>query len=273
LKKILLTAFFPVLLSACNNSGDSSKAAATPGGAASSDSASAAASAAAHDDSVSRSATSTTGADPKGWISLFDGKTLKGWHSYGRSIAGKAWQADDSSIHLHPYGHASYQTQGGGDLVTDSSFSDFDLRLQWKIAHKGNSGIIFYVREDTSKYKETWNTGPEMQVLDINGGGDSHSFKHDIGELYDLIPATTHPAHPALEWNKAEIVSSNSQLKLYLNDTLILTTQLWNDAWKQLIAGSKFKDMPGFGTFRSGHIALQDHGDEVWYKNIRIRKL
>ena len=247
MKKILLLAAFGSALYACQNSGSSSSPSAS--------------------DSSAKLAADT------GWISLFDGKTLKGWHSYGRPVAGKAWQADDSSLHLHPYGHASYQTQGGGDLVTDSSFSDFDLQLQWKIAHKGNSGIIFYVREDTSKYKDTWNTGPEMQVLDINGGGDSHSFKHDIGELYDLIPATTHPGHPALEWNKAEIVSSNSQLKFYLNDTLILTTHLWDDAWKKLVAGSKFRDMPGFGTFRSGHIALQDHGDEVWYKDIRIRKL
>jgi hypothetical protein len=247
-------------LFACNNSGGS-PAAASAGPASRSDSALAAARAA---DSTSAAAT---------WTSLFDGKTLNGWHSYGRPAAGKAWQVTDSSIHLQPYGHAGYQVQGGGDLVTDSAFSDFDLQLQWKIAHKGNSGIIFYVQEDTSKYKETWNTGPEMQVLDINGGGDSHSFKHDIGELYGLVPATLHPARPAMEWNRVEIISSNSQLKLYLNDTLIITTPLWDEAWKKLIAGSKFKDMPGFGTFRQGHIALQDHGDEIWFRDIRIRRL
>ncbi|HMH22154.1 MAG TPA: DUF1080 domain-containing protein [Puia sp.] len=262
-KIFLIVAVIPVVLattslSSCNNPA-SSASATSAGPTSQADSALAAA----------RSADSTAAA----WISLFDGRTLNGWHSYGKPAPGKAWQVADGSLHLQPYGHAGYQVQGGGDLVTDDAFSDFDLQLQWKIAHKGNSGIIFYVQEDTTKYKETWNTGPEMQVLDINGGGDSHSFKHDIGELYDLVPATLHPARPAMEWNKVEIVSSKSLLKLYLNDTLIITTRLWDDAWKKLIAGSKFKDMPGFGTFRQGHIALQDHGDEIWFKDIRIRKL
>ena len=208
-----------------------------------------------------------------GWTALFDGVSLKGWHTYGKSAPGSSWNVDNSSIHLQSAARSGYQTSGGGDLTTDSSYDNFDMKLEWKISKKGNSGIIFYIKEDTTKYKDTWNTGPEMQVCDKDSNEDAHSIKHEAGDLYDLISSTAMSAKGYGEWNKVEILSNKGKLDLYLNDVHVISTTLWDDNWKKLIAGSKFKDMPGFGTFTSGHIALQDHGDEVWYRNILIKKL
>jgi Domain of Unknown Function (DUF1080) len=207
------------------------------------------------------------------WASLFDGKTILEWHTYGNNKPGTAWNTDSMSIHLKAGLKNGYQTAGGGDLVSNDTFSNFDLKLEWKIAKKANSGILIFVQEDTVKFKETWNTGPEMQVCDRDSNEDAHSPKHEAGDLYDLISSSTMSANPAMEWNQVEIVSNNRQLDLYLNDVHIISTMLWNGNWNNLIRESKFNSMPGFGSFQSGHIALQDHGEEVWYRNIKIKKI
>lgn len=207
----------------------------------------------------------------QGWTPLFDGKTTAGWHTYGKTEAASAWKAEDGALHLD----AAAKKQGaeGGDLVTDEEYANFHLKLEWKIAPNGNSGIIFFVKEDPSQFHQTYNTGLEMQVLDNNGHPDAKIHKHRAGDLYDLIASSKETVKPAGEWNKAEIVSKNGKLDLYLNGTKIVSTTLWDDNWKKMVAGSKFASMPGFGTFKSGKIALQDHGDEVWYRNIMIKKL
>ena len=215
--------------------------------------------------------TTTTAAGTNSSL-LFDGKTLAGWHTYGKDKPGSAWSIDSSAIHLKPVENKGYQTEGGGDLVTNDEYGNFDLKLEWKIAKNGNSGVIFYVHEDTMKYKETWNTGMEMQVLDNNGHPDAKIIKHRAGDLYDLITSSPETVKLAGEWNTVEVKSDNGKLDFYLNGSHTLSTTLWDDNWKKLVAGSKFKDMPGFGTFKTGHIALQDHGNEVWYRNISIQK-
>lgn len=206
-----------------------------------------------------------------GWIKLFDGKTTNGWHTYGKETAGSAWKVENGVLHLDA--GAKKQSGGGGDLVTNEEFSDFHLKLDWKISQNGNSGIMFYVKEDPSKYKNTYNTGPEMQVLDNNGHPDAKIHTHRAGDLYDLIASSVETVKPVGEWNHAEIVSKDGKLDFYLNGTKVVSTTMWDDQWKKMIAASKFKDMPGFGIFKSGKIALQDHGDDVWYRNIMIKKL
>jgi hypothetical protein len=208
-----------------------------------------------------------------GWISLSGGNTISEWHTYGKKDAGAAWNTDSGSIHLKPGAKNGYQTAGGGDLVSNDTFSNFDLKLEWMIAKKANSGIMLFVQEDTQKYKETWNTGPEMQVCDKDSNEDAHSFKHEAGDIYDLIASRIMSAKPAMEWNDVEIISNHNHLDLYLNGTHIISTGLWDENWKKLIAESKFKTMPGFGSFSSGHVALQDHGEEVWYRNIKVKKI
>jgi uncharacterized protein YaiE (UPF0345 family) len=212
------------------------------------------------------------GAD-SGWISLFDGKTTAGWHSYGKNTVGEAWKIADGALYLDTTKKQDWQTKGGGDIVTSDEYENFDLKLEWKIAPNGNSGIIFYVHEDTAKYKYVWNTGPEMQVLDNNGHPDAKINKHRAGDLYDLISSSKETVKPVGEWNEAEIVANNGKLDFFLNGTNVVSTTLWDSAWKQLVAGSKFKDMKDFSTYKKGRIALQDHGNTVWYRNIRIKKL
>ncbi|HVX52310.1 MAG TPA: DUF1080 domain-containing protein [Chitinophagaceae bacterium] len=207
------------------------------------------------------------------WASLFDGKTLNGWHSYGSDAPGGAWEVESSTIHLKHGEKDGYQTKGGGDLVSNDTFENFDLLITWKVAAKSNSGILFDVQDDKKQYPETWNTGPEIQVLDITGNEDAHSPKHQAGDLYDLVACKSHTAMPPGFWNETEIICNNGNLDIIINRVNVLTTTLWNDNWKKLIAGSKFKTMPGFGVFKSGHFALQDHGGEVWYKDIKVKRL
>lgn len=202
------------------------------------------------------------------WTQLFDGKTTAGWHTYGKTAAESAWDVTGGALHLDPN-----KKDGRGDLVTDKDYSNYHLKLDWKISKGGNSGIIFLVQEDTAKFSQTYSSGPEMQVLDNDGHPDGKITKHRAGDLYDLIKSSSEPVKPVGEWNTAEIIVNHDSLTFKLNGVQVVATTLWNDNWKKLIAGSKFADYPGFGTFKSGKIALQDHGNEVWYKNIEIKEL
>ncbi len=202
-----------------------------------------------------------------GWQILFDGKTTNGWHSYGKSGVGGAWKVSDGALYL------DNTNKDGGDIVTDADYENFDLKLEWRISKNGNSGVIINIHEDPVKYKETYRTGPEIQVLDNDGHPDGKIIKHRAGDLYDLIKSSSEPVQPVGQWNNVEIVSNNSKLQIFVNGVNVVTTTMWDDNWKQLIAASKFKDMPDFGTFKSGKIALQDHGNAVWFRNIKIKKL
>ena len=207
-----------------------------------------------------------------GWISLFDGKTTTGWHKYGGGSVGSAWKVQDGAIFLDTTVKVSGK-RDGGDIVTDEEFENFDLKLEWKIAKNGNSGIMFCVHEDSTKYKAPYETGPEMQVLDNDGHADGKIKKHRAGDLYDLISCSKETVKPVGEWNQVEIKLLNGKLDFFLNGENVVSTTMWDDNWNKLVAGSKFKTMPGFGTFKKGHIDLQDHDCMVWYRNIMIRKL
>jgi Domain of Unknown Function (DUF1080) len=215
----------------------------------------------------------TSEEEKQGWQLLFDGQTTKGWHKYGNQPVGTAWQVKDGVLMLDTIKKADWQTSNGGDIVTDEEFENYHLQLDWKIAKDGNSGIIFNIYEDTAQYEYPWYTGMEMQVLDNNGHPDAKIIKHRAGDLYDLISSSKETVKPLGEWNHAEIKCVNGKLDLYLNGENIVSTTLWDDNWKKLIAGSKFKSMPAFGTIKKGRIGLQDHGNEVQFKNIKIRSL
>ena len=202
----------------------------------------------------------------QGWELLFDGHSLAGWHTYGNPKETQ-WEVSDGAIRMNP------SRTGKGDLLTDHAYRNFDLKLEWKISPNGNSGIIFYVHDDPAKYSETFETGLEMQVLDNNGHPDGKIHKHRAGDLYDLIACSRETVKPVGEWNQVEIRSLNGDLKLFLNGVNVVTTTLWDARWQQLVAGSKFKDWKAFGTFHEGNIDLQDHGNEVWFRNIKIKKL
>lgn len=221
-----------------------------------------------YQDSSASASTEKTGE----WVNLLD-SNMAGWHAYGKGAVGKAWQLKDGELHLDASKKTDWQTAGGGDIVTNDEYENFDLKVEWKISRAGNSGIMFYVHEDTTKYKYAWQTGPETQIADNKENEDGKLIKHRAGDLYDLMSIDKEIVNKAGSWNKTEVIANNGSLTILVNHEVVLKTTMWNAGWQKLIAGSKFKEWPGFGTFRKGHIALQDHGADVWFKNIEIKKL
>lgn len=207
----------------------------------------------------------------EGWSLLFDGKTTNGWRNYGVDTIGNAWRVVDECLFLD-IDTSNLKEISGGDIVTKDVFENFHLSLEWKISSGGNSGIIFLVHEDKQLYQYPWQSGPEMQILDNDLHPDGAISKHKAGDLYDLIESTP-SSRTAGEWNRAEIIVQNTVLTYKLNGNDVLETVLWGDNWNKLIQSSKFANMDGFGISKSGRIALQDHGDKVWFRNIKIRAL
>ncbi|UZD22243.1 DUF1080 domain-containing protein [Algoriphagus halophytocola] len=207
------------------------------------------------------------------WINLFEGKNFDHWHKYGGKEVGNAWKIDDEGVvYLDAENKDQWGEGDGGDLVTNDEYENFHFKYDWKISENGNSGVIFLVHE-SPEYQQTYYTGMEMQIVDNDGHPDAKNISHRAGDLYDLIVSSEETAKPWGEWNQAEIIVNDGELEMKLNGSTLVKTTLWTPEWEALIADSKFKDMPGFGTFKKGRIALQDHGDLVHFKNVMIQKL
>lgn len=206
----------------------------------------------------------------EGWVLLFDGKTTAGWKGFKKAEAPTSWKIEDGALFLDTDAKKAGAT--GGDIITAGEYENYELQIDWKISEGGNSGIIFGVQDD-AKYGATYSTGPEMQVLDDDKHADGKIHKHNSGDLYDLIAAPARYTKPVGQWNTAKIIKKDGKLTLILNGKVTAETTMGTEEWSKLIAGSKFKTWNGFGTFSKGHIALQDHGDKVWYKNIKLRQL
>jgi len=203
----------------------------------------------------------------EGWISLFDGKTISGWHAFKKPGSATAWIVKDQSIYLD-----ISKKDGRGDLVTDQEFGDFHLKFEWKVAPKSNSGLIFFVQEG-DRFGATWQTGPEFQLIDNTGYPDKLLPVQLSGSLYDLIACPAENVKPTGEWNSSEIISEKGKLVFIVNGKHVVETLLGSNEWNALIAGSKFAAFKDFAKTPTGRIALQDHGGEVWYKNIMIKNL
>lgn len=198
------------------------------------------------------------------WIVLFDGTSTDAWRGFQRQdFPTGGWHIENSSL----------KTVVGGDqcdIITKDKFKDFELEVEWRVSPGGNSGIFYRVTED---YPAIWQSAPEMQVLDDSLHHDGQNTKTSAGSLYDLIAPTNKILVPVGEYNKAKVIAAGNHIEHWLNGIKILEYELGSDELQNLIAESKFKDFSGFAKAREGYIALQHHGEEVWYRNIRIRLL
>lgn len=206
------------------------------------------------------------------WTELFNGTDLTGWHNYGGEGVGPAWQVKDGAIYLAAGPDDDGSTPGGGDIVTDRGYDNYELELEWKISECGNSGIIYNVQE-SPEYGTPWMTGPEMQVLDNDCHPDGKIKTHRTGDLYDMVSIKNENAKPVGEWNSAKLIVTRGRVEHWLNGEQQIVYANTGDEWTEMIGKSKFKDMDKWGMFTDGKISLQDHGDPVWFRNIRLRQL
>jgi hypothetical protein len=202
-----------------------------------------------------------TATPQSGWRSLFDGRTTAGWRGYRMDAMPAGWQVVDGAL---------TRVAQAGDIVTQERFANFELELEWMVAPGGNSGIMYRVTEDSDA---TYKSGPEMQVLDDAAHRDGQSRLTAAGANYGLYPAPAGVVKAAGEWNAVRIVANGAHVEHWLNGTKVVEYELWSPEWEAKVAASKFAEWPGYGRARTGHIALQDHGDRVAYRNIRIRML
>lgn len=210
-----------------------------------------------------------------GWELLFDGETSQGWRGFKKeAFPAEGWHVQDGNLMVEYTGTG--EKGFAGDIITVQEFENFELTIDWKISPGGNSGILFYVTE-SEKYEASWHTAHEIQVLDDFGYDDIHDYVPDLrqisGALYDLYTPSRAASRPVGEWNTARIRIEDGHLQHWLNGIQVLDVQLWTEKWKERVAGSKFSIYPDFGQARKGRIALQDHGQQVWFRNIKIREL
>ena len=207
------------------------------------------------------------------WITLFDGTSFNGWHGYLSDSIPEEWSIEDGAMFFNP---KEGRTAGGKNIVSNKNYTNFKLSLEWKISKNGNSGIFWGVKEDV-KYREAYETGPEIQILDnlnypvAKVGGE----KHQSGALYDMIAPSEDVTKPVGEWNKC-VISINHKTNegsVWLNNVKIVEFPVNGKGWDTMVANSKFKDWEGFGKFTTGKIGLQDHGNKVWFRAIKIQEL
>ena len=207
-------------------------------------------------------------------VALLQPGTLSGWHAYGGGAPGAAWSVDPEGVlHFDPSITGDDGETLGGDIVTDAAYDDYELELEWRIGPCGNSGIIYNVIErDDLAYP--WLSGPEMQVLDDSCHPDAKIYTHRAGDLYDMIAGDSTAVKPAGQWNAVRLVVTDGHVEHWLNGRKVVEYDNTGDAWRERIADSKFADFgEQFGSVTGGHIALQDHGDPVWYREVRVRSL
>lgn len=186
------------------------------------------------------------------------------WRNYRADSISSKWQMQDGALVL--------TGKGGGDIITKKQYDDFELELEWKISEGGNSGLFFNVVEADS-LGAVYHTGPEYQLLDNERHPDAQYRKHRSGDNYDVQQSTKETVKPAGEWNTTRLIVKGNQVEHYLNGEKVVEYELHSQAWADSVANSKFAEFPAYGTADKGHIALQDHGDMVSFRNIRIREL
>jgi hypothetical protein len=195
------------------------------------------------------------------WQPLFDGRTTDGWRNYQGDTISAGWQVVDGAL---------TRVAEAGDIVTEAQYGNFELVLEWKVEPGGNSGVFFHA-DESEPY--IFMTAPEVQVLDDAGHRDGGDPLTSAGACYGLYPAPRGVVRPADDWNQLRLLVQNGHVSQWLNGQPVATYEIGSADWQARVAASKFAEWPKFGTLERGHIGLQDHGDRVAFRDIRIRVL
>ena len=223
--------------------------------------------------------------DDEGWITIFDGKTFNGWRGYLREDVPSRWTIEDGCIRFNGAGEGEAQSNDGGDIIFAHKFKNFELEVEWKIEKGGNSGIFYLAQEVEGQ--PIYISAPECQVLDDANHPDAQlgAIKgiRQSSSLYDMIPAVPQNANPYEQWNKVRILSYQGTIAHFQNDTQVVEYHLWTPQWKELLDKSKFSQdkwplaydllINCGGENHEGYIGFQDHGNNVWFRNIKVKIL
>ena len=193
-----------------------------------------------------------------GWELLFDGKSMDKWRNYRKDEVSDSWKVEDGEIR--------WTKKRAGDIITKQTYMAFEFKVDYKISKGGNSGLMFHVTEDGGT---PWMTGPEIQIQDNKDGHDPQKS----GWLYQLYKSDTDATNPAGEWNTLHILITPEKCEQYMNGTKYCEYVKGSDEWNELVSKSKFGKMPLFGKPNNGHICLQDHGNVVAFRNIKVRRV
>lgn len=209
-----------------------------------------------------------------GWILLFDGKTTTGWRgAYRDEFPAQGWKIEGGELIVIK--SDGREARNGGDIITKEKYGNYELTLEAKLTPGANSGVKYFVTERLPKSPGSA-IGLEFQILDDDLHPDAKMGKNGnrtIGSLYDLIPATSKTPRAIGEWNQVRIISKNNKVEHWLNGSKVVEYERGSPAFRALVADSKYKNFEGFGEAPEGHLLLQDHGDEVHYRNIKLRTL
>jgi hypothetical protein len=212
------------------------------------------------------------------WQVLFDGISFDGWRGYGRTDVPSAWTIEDGTIKINGSGKGEAGGKEGGDIIFDHLYKNFEFTFEWKVSKGGNSGVFYLAQEVDGE--PIWKSSPEYQILDNENHLDARLGKdgnRKSASLYDLIPAVPQNSKPYGEWNTGGIIVYKGTVIHMQNGENVLEYHLWTDDWRKMIENSKFKGWKNFiqagGDNQEGYIGFQDHGDDVWFRNIKIKIL
>ncbi len=233
---------------------------------------------------TNKKAADNTAAEADEWIVLFDGETFDGWRGYNRTDMPAAWTIEDGAIKINGSGMGEAGAKDGGDIIFDKKFKDFELEFEWKVDKGSNSGVFYLAQEIPDQ--PIFISAPEYQVLDNENHPDAKlgvDGNRQSASLYDMIPAKPQNSKPFGEWNTGKIMVYKGTVAHYLNGEPVVEYHLWTPQWKEMLDNSKFSQdkwpqayellLNCGGENHEGYIGFQDHGDNVWFRNIRVKEL